>query len=230
MGNNRVLTVNNLNKSYIKGNNKIEVLKNLSCDFSTGNLYAITGKSGAGKSTLLKCLAALTKVDSGEIKYYSNNITRYNDEEISKFRNEKLGIVFQDYNLIEFLNVYDNILLPTVISGATTFNDRNNARVNELIEFVDLIERKEHLPNELSGGEKQRVAIARALINDPDIILADEPTGSVDNENKKNVLELLKKISKEKCVILVTHDDNTLKYADVIFKLEKGSLVKDEKK
>lgn len=228
MSNKKILTIKDLNKSYIKDKKKIEVLKSLSCEFSKGKFYAITGKSGSGKSTLLKCLAALTKIDSGTINYLDNDISKFNDKELSKFRNEKIGIIFQEYNLLDFLNVYDNILTPLVISSESSFEDKNNERVNELIEFVDLKERRGHFPNELSGGEEQRVAIARALVNNPDVILADEPTGSIDNENTKNILELLKKISKDKCVIVVTHDEKVLKYADIIYKLENGALKKHE--
>lgn len=226
----KVLEVKDLNKSYIKDKKKIEVLKGLSCEFSKGKFYAITGKSGSGKSTFLKCLASLVEVDSGTINYQDKNILEFNDKEVSDYRNKNIGIIFQEYNLLNFLDVYDNIISPLVISGEKTYENKNDEKVNDLISFVDLKERRSHYPNELSGGEEQRVAIARALVNDPDIILADEPTGSIDNENTKNVLELLKRISKDKCVIVVTHDDKVLKYADLIYKLEDGKLKKYEPK
>lgn len=226
----KVLEVKDLNKSYIKDKKKIEVLKGLSCEFYKGKFYAITGKSGSGKSTFLKCLASLVEVDSGTINYQDKNILEFNDKEISDYRNKNIGIVFQEYNLLNFLDVYDNIISTLVISGEKTYENKNDEKVNDLISFVDLKERRNHYPNELSGGEEQRVAIARALVNNPDIILADEPTGSIDNENTKNVLELLKSISKDKCVIVVTHDDKVLKYADLIYKLEDGKLKKYEPK
>lgn len=230
MTNKKILKIENIEKKYIKDKNRINVLNKLSIDFEIGKLYTIVGKSGSGKSTLLKCIAALTSLDKGNIKYLDKEISKLNDKELSKFRNESIGIVFQDFNLLDFLNVYDNILMPLVISGSSLFTNKDNDRVKELIDFVDLNERSNHLPSELSGGEQQRVAIARALVNNPNIILADEPTGNLDRENAKNILELLKKISKDKCVIIVTHDDQVLKYADIIYNLEKGILTKYEPK
>lgn len=230
MTNKKILKIENIEKKYIKDKNRINVLNKLSIEFEIGKLYAIVGKSGSGKSTLLKCIASLTSLDKGIIKYLDKEISKLNDKELSKFRNESIGMVFQEFNLLDFLNVYDNILMPLVISGSSSFTNKNNDRVKKLIDFVDLNERSNHLPSELSGGEQQRVAIARALVNNPNLILADEPTGNLDRENAKNILELLKKISKDKCVITVTHDDQVLKYADIIYKLEKGILTKYEPK
>lgn len=228
MEDNTILTINNLNKNYIKDKKEIKVLENLSCEFATGKLYAITGKSGSGKSTLLKCIAALTKINSGSIYYLNKDISHYTEKELASFRNKNIGIVFQEYNLLNFINVYENILTPLVISGETNYKDKNNEKVNSMIKYVGLEERSDHFPNELSGGEEQRVAIARALVNNPDIILADEPTVSIDSENAKNILDLFKKISKNKCVIVVTHDEKVLEYADVIYRLEDGSIKKHE--
>lgn len=230
MTNKKILKIENIEKKYIKDKNRINVLNKLSIEFEIGKLYAIVGKSGSGKSTLLKCIASLTSLDKGIIKYLDKEISKLNDKELSKFRNESIGMVFQEFNLLDFFNVYDNILMPLVISGSSSFTNKNNDRVKKLIDFVDLNERSNHLPSELSGGEQQRVAIARALVNNPNLILADEPTGNLDRENAKNILELLKKISKDKCVIIVTHDDQVLKYADIIYKLEKGILTKYEPK
>ena len=225
------IKVENVSKNFIKDKEQLEVLKDLSITFESGKLYVIVGKSGAGKSTFLKCLAALNKVDVGNISFDDVEINKLNDKEISKFRNEKIGIVFQEYNLLEFLNTYENVALPLVINGKYNLEDDElKKKVDDLLEFVDLGDRSKHYPKELSGGEQQRIAIARALINDPDVILADEPTGSIDKENSNNILKLLKKISKEKCVIIVTHDDNVLKYADEIYNLKNGSLEKYESK
>ncbi len=225
------IKVKDIFKGFLKENGKIDVLKDLSVTFDSGKFYAIIGKSGAGKSTFLKCLIALNKIDSGSIFFDDVEINRLNDKEISKFRNEKIGIVFQEYNLLEFLNTYENVALPLVINGKYKLEDIELKRkVEELLEFVDLSDRSNHYPKELSGGEQQRVAIARALINNPKVILADEPTGSIDKENSTNILKLLKKISKDRCVIVVTHDDNVLKYADVIYNLKNGSLENYESK
>ena len=225
------IKVENVSKNFIKDKEQLEVLKDLSITFESGKLYVIVGKSGAGKSTFLKCLAALNTIDSGSISFDDMEINNLNDKEISKFRNEKIGIVFQEFNLLEFLNTYENVALPLVINGKYNLEDEElKKKAAELLEFVDLSDRYKHYPKELSGGEQQRIAIARALINDPDVILADEPTGSIDKENSTNILKLLKKISKEKCVIIVTHDDNVLKYADEIYNLKNGSLEKYESK
>lgn len=225
------IKVDNISKKFIKDKESLEVIKGLSVTFESGKFYAIVGKSGAGKSTFLKCLGALNKIDSGCITFDDIEINKLNDKDISKLRNEKVGIVFQDYNLLEFLNTYENIALPLVINGKYRFDDIDlKEKVSDLLKFVDLGEREKHYPKELSGGEQQRIAIARALINDPDVVLADEPTGSIDKENSTNILKLLKKISKEKCVIVVTHDDNVLKYADIVYSLKNGSLEKYETK
>ncbi len=223
------IKIDNISKSYVKDKEKLSVLQDLSVTFESGKLYAIVGKSGAGKSTFLKCLAALNKIDAGSIYYDDVEINKLNDKKISKFRNEKIGIVFQEFNLLEFLNTYENISLPLVIAGKYQFEDSElKEQAKKLLEFIDLTDRVKHYPKELSGGEQQRIAIARALINDPDVILADEPTGSIDRENSVNLLKLLKEISKSKCVIIVTHDDKVLKYADVIYNLKNGSLEKYE--
>lgn len=223
------IIIENVSKTFIKDKEKLNVLKNLSVTFESGKLYAIVGKSGAGKSTFLKCLAALNKADSGSIYFDDIEINKLNDKEISRFRNEKIGIVFQEFNLLEFLNTYENIALPLVINGKYKLEDVElKGKVGKLLEFVDLSDRNKHYPKELSGGEQQRIAIARSLINNPDVILADEPTGSIDKENSTNILKLLKKISKDKCVIIVTHDDNVLKYADEIYNLKNGCLEKYE--
>lgn len=225
------IIIENVSKTFIKDKEKLNVLKNLSVTFESGKLYAIVGKSGAGKSTFLKCLAALNKADSGSIYFDDIEINKLNDKEISRFRNEKIGIVFQEFNLLEFLNTYENIALPLVINGKYKLEDVElKGKVGKLLEFVDLSDRNKHYPKELSGGEQQRIAIARSLINDPDVIFADEPTGSIDKENSTNILKLLKKISKDKCVIIVIHDDNVLKYADEIYNLKNGCLEKYESK
>lgn len=226
-----LIKVNNISKKYIKNKEKLQVLKDLSVTFESGKLYAIVGRSGEGKSTFLKCLAALNKIDSGEIYFDDIEINKLNDKEISKFRNKNIGIVFQEFNLLEFLNTNENVGLPLVINGTYKLEDADlNKKVDELLKYVDLTDRNNHYPKELSGGEQQRIAVARALINNPDVILADEPTGNLDKENTINILKLLKKISKDKCVIIVTHDDNVLKYADVIYSLKNGSLDKYESK
>lgn len=219
------LEIKNISKKYVKYRKEITIIDNVSAKFYSGKLYAIIGKSGVGKSTLLKCMSSLLKVDEGSILIDGKDISKMNDKELSGLKNQHIGFIFQEYNLLEFLNTYENVGLPMIINGNNTFDDIEvKNKIDELLDFVELTDRKKHYPNELSGGEQQRVAIARALINNPSIILADEPTGSIDQENSENILKLLKKISKERCVIVVTHDDKVLNYADVIYKLENGKL------
>lgn len=216
--------INKITKSYVKDNKKITVIENLSVKFQSGKFYAILGKSGAGKTTFLRCIALLCDLDDGSITINNKNLTKCNDEEISKIRNEEIGIIFQDYNLLPFFTAYENIALPLLVNNS--LKKINNRKIDAILEYVGLEDRKVHYPNELSGGEQQRVAIARALINDPSLILADEPTGNIDKENKEKILNLLKKISKDnKCVIVVTHDDDVLDYADKIYYLDNGKLV-----
>lgn len=225
------VVVKNVYKKYVKNGKEIEVLKDLSTTFESGKLYAIIGESGAGKSTFLKCMATLLPVDDGYIFYDDIEINKLNDEEVSIVRNDKIGMIYQEYNLLDFLTTYENVAMPLIIKGVGGFKDKKiSDKVMELLKFVGLEERSSHYPRELSGGEQQRVAIARALVNNPDIILADEPTGSIDKNNTNKILELLKDISKEKCVIVVTHDDEVLKYADKVFSLEEGKLIDYEVK
>lgn len=219
------IELKNVKKNYIKDKKSIDVLKDISVTFKSGSLYVIIGKSGEGKSTLLKCLSSILPIDEGSIKYDNLSISSLDDNSLSEFRNKNIGFVFQEYNLFEFLNAYENIVMPFIINGTYSFSNKElNSKAIELLKFVELEDRKDHYPSELSGGEQQRIAIARALINDPSIILCDEPTGSIDNENSKKIMDLLKKISKKKCVIIVTHDSEVLKYADKIYKLERGTL------
>lgn len=219
------IKLRNVYKSFYKDNKNIAVLNNISVDFEKGKMYAIVGKSGVGKSTLLNIISAISSVDSGSVFVDDMDLNSLSNKEISKIRNEKIGFVFQDYNLLDFLNCYENVLMPLEISRENKYSEEEKEnKISNLLDYVELNERKEHYPSELSGGEQQRIAIARALINDPSIILADEPTGSIDKENGEKILKLLKKISKDKCVIIVTHDENVLKFADVIYQLKDGNL------
>ena len=183
----------------------------------------IVGKSGVGKTTFLKCISLLTNVDSGTVKVNNKDLTKLNNQELSNFRNKNIGFVFQEYNLLEFLTTRENVLLPTLKNK----NNKNKEdRLKTLLDFVNLTDKIDYYPDELSGGEKQRVAITRALINDPDIILADEPTGNIDSKNKENIIKIFKNISNDnKCVIVVTHDNEILKYADKIYLLDEGKLI-----
>ena len=215
-------------KKYIKGKNEIEILKNINVEFETGKIYIIMGESGAGKTTLLNIIGTLDSLTSGKLFIDGQDVTKLNDNEKAKMRMEKIGFVFQEFYLNQYMTVEENILQPLYINKKYDKITRNG-RVESLIQMVNLEDRKKHYPKELSGGEEQRVAIARALANNPDIILADEPTGNLDKDNEIKIFEIFKRLRDEKkCIIVVTHSDRVKKYADVIFKLKEGNIEVDE--
>lgn len=217
----------NCTKTYLKNNKKIMVLNKVSYQFSIGNFYAIMGPSGAGKSTIINIMAGLIKPDFGEILYDDEPLNT--NSQFAKLRNEKIGLVYQSYLLNDNMTALENIILPQLLNRATTISEaKEKARV--LLKKLGIEKRSSHYPKELSGGEQQRVAIARALINNPELILADEPTGNLDKVNETYIFSLLKKLSKieKKCVIVVSHNENIKKYADKVLILKDGVL--NEKK
>ena len=182
------------------------------------------GNSGSGKTTLLKILGTLDVLTSGKLLIENNDILKLKDDEKATIRMKKIGFIFQEFYLNEYMNVQENIMQPMYINKEYNRVTRKQ-RVNELIEIMGLSQRTKHYPKELSGGEQQRVAIARALANKPDIILADEPTGNLDKNNEEKIFEILSQLSKEgKCVIIVSHSNVVKKYADVVLNLEEGKL------
>ena len=214
----------NCNKTYIKNNNKIEVLKDVNYNFSMGKFYAIMGKSGSGKSTLLNLMAGLLKPDNGSIIINNKDICKMNNNDISKVRNTEIGLVYQSFLLNNEMTSKENVKLPTYINKNIKKSEVNK-RVEELLKSLNLENRINHYPKELSGGEQQRVAIARALINNPSVILADEPTGNLDKTNEIQIFEIFKELSKnKKCVIVVSHNEEIKKYADVVLYLKDGGL------
>lgn len=220
-----VMELKNINKTYKKKNEVIEALNNINLSFKKGKLYAIMGHSGSGKSTLIRILGLIDGFDSGEYLLNGNNIKGLNDLELSKIRMKEIGFVFQDFYLDEYMSAKDNIILPMLINKDIEKENREKVAL-ELLEKMNLTDRKSHLPKELSGGEKQRVCIARALANNPSIILADEPTGDLDEENERIIFEYLKKLSKDgKCVIVVSHSEEIKKYADKVINIKNGKLV-----
>ena len=207
-----ILKLKDIEKSYKKRNKTISVLKEVNYDFKSNKLYTISGRSGAGKTTLINILGLISKPTNGEVIIENTNTKILNDKSLSKIRSEKIGFVFQSFYLNPLLTAKENIMLALLI------NKRTNAKeqAKELLKMVGLEDRENHYPKGLSGGEQQRVAIARALANNPEIILADEPTGSLDPENEEKIMELLKSISKDgKCVIIVTHSNSVKKYSDI---------------
>lgn len=216
------IVLNNITKKYTKNKKNIDVLKNINYSFESGKMYYLYGKSGAGKTTLLNIIGTLIKSDSGEVTINGRNIESISGDQKSEIRNREIGFVFQSFFLIPTLTVQENILLPYYIKNPTK---SKSISIDGILKKLDLIDRKDHYPNELSGGEQQRVAIARAIINNPSIILADEPTGSLDDENSEQVMMLLKKLSSMgKCVVVVSHDEKMKRYADVSMKLTNNGL------
>lgn len=227
MGTNSTISVINLQKTYGEGVGATKALQGISFDIKKGEFVAIVGTSGSGKSTLLHMLGGIDRPDVGEVYINSIRITSFNEDELVKFRREKIGYIFQDFNLIPILTVKENIYLPAGFA-----EKKNNERYfAKIIDALDLIGKENSFPSELSGGQQQRVAIARALINAPDVILADEPTGNLDKENSNRVIGLLKKINREygQTIVMITHDENIANMADRILHIEDGRLINDSK-
>lgn len=216
----------NAEKKYNIKSNEIIVFKNLNIQFDekNGKFYAIMGHSGSGKSTLIQILGLLDELTNG--KYILNKIdtNKLTEDEKSFIRMKKIGFVFQSFHLNNKLKAYENVMLPMMINKNIKSNERKKKAIF-LLKQLNLENRINHFPNELSGGEQQRVAIARALANDPDIILADEPTGNLDVQNEREVFKILKQLAKSgKCVIVVSHNDIIKQYADEIFLMDNGIL------
>lgn len=218
------INVQGLNKSYLVGEQTIEVLKDINLQIKKGEFYSIMGPSGSGKSTLLYLLGGLDKATSGTILIDGECLSKMNDKEESRLRRTKIGFIFQFYNLIPNMSVEQNILLPILLDGGRVKDYKN--KVNELLKLVGLENKNKYTPRELSGGQQQRVAIARALINDPDIILADEPIGNLDSKAGKNIMSLLQKINKEKgkTIVQVTHSLESTIYGTKVINIKDGMV------
>ncbi len=222
------ITIINGYKEYIKLKEKIIILDNINISFESEMMYGIFGKSGSGKTTLLNIIGTIDNLTSGTITFDNQEINGMKKDTIADLRMQKIGYIFQDFYLNENLTLEENISQPMFINPK--FNKKSiQERSNLLIDMVGLKERKKHYPNELSGGERQRVCIARALANDPDIILADEPTGNLDKKNEKIIFEMLRKLANNgKCVIVVSHSNSIFEYTNKALKLEEGKLIEYE--
>ena len=219
----KILKVENLSKVYGKGDAKVIALNNISFEVEEGEFIAIIGPSGSGKSTLLHTIAGLERPTSGKVYFYDKNIYEMNKKDLTILRRQKIGIVYQFYNLIPTLNVEENILLPIELDRKKI--DKN--KLENIIKFLNLENRKKHLPNELSGGQQQKVAIGRALMIDPTILLADEPTGNLDSKSSNEIIQLLQKANKEykQTIIMITHNLEIAKLADRIIHIEDGKFI-----
>ncbi len=224
---NKVIELKNVNKIYKTKAEEIHILKNVNLSFSKGNFVSIQGKSGSGKTTLLNILGLLDVPTNGDM-LIDDKLINYKDEKIkNKIRNEKMGFVFQFHYLLNEFTALENVMMPALINKK--FNKKEvREKAMELLELVGLSERVKHKPLELSGGEKQRVAIARSMINDPEIILADEPTGNLDTETSLVINNLFKKINEDKkqSIIIVTHSLELANLAEYKYKIEKGEFNK----
>ena len=218
-----ILKVKNLVKNYYKDNEKIEAVNNISYNFEKGKFYAIMGPSGSGKSTFLHLIGTLDTYDEGSVFINNIDVSLLADLPLSKIRKEEIGFVFQSFYLNNNMKAYENVIMPIMLDKIP-YKDKKEKGIT-ILNSLGLEKRVNHYPSELSKGECQRVAIARALINNPNIILADEPTGNLDSKNERNIFELLKKLSLEgKCVIVVSHNEEIKKYADVVLKIRDGKL------
>ena len=215
-----IITVDNVNKTYKNGSLELQVLKNISFKVDKGEFLAIMGSSGSGKSTMMNILGCLDNQYEGKYILDGIDISKSTENELSEIRNKKIGFIFQSFNLLPRLTALENVELPLIYSSVP--KEERHKRANELLEMVGLKERTHHRPNELSGGQRQRVAIARALVNNPSIILADEPTGNLDSKSEAEIIEILQKLNKMgKTIVIVTHEPNIGEIA------ERKNVIKD---
>lgn len=220
-----LLKIENLSKIYGDGENKVIALDNVSFSIPKGQFVAIVGPSGSGKSTLLHILGGVDKPTSGKVYLDGQDVYAQNEDQLAIFRRRQVGLIYQFYNLIPVLDVTENITLPVLMDGKKV--DRKY--LHELIGMLALKGREKHLPNELSGGQQQRVSIGRALINNPAVILADEPTGNLDSKNSQEIVELLKASNKKygQTLIVITHDESIALQADRIINISDGKIASD---
>lgn len=220
-----ILKVENLVKTYGKGETKINAVDDISFTINKGEFVAIVGASGSGKSTLLHLIGGVDRPTSGKVYIDGKDIYALNNDNLAIFRRRQIGLIYQFYNLIPILNVEENIVLPCKLDGKNVSKDR----LNEIIDTLGLSTRRKHLPNELSGGQQQRVSIGRAIINNPALVLADEPTGNLDSKASDEIVALLKESNKKynQTIIVITHDPDIASVANRVITIEDGKIVSD---
>ena len=221
-----ILEVRNLAKKYGKGDAEVVALNNVNFQVEKGEFVAIVGASGSGKSTLMHLLGGVDHPDTGTVFVDGHSIYELNESELAIFRRRNIGIVYQFYNLIPTLTADENIQLPCLLDNRKV----DDKRLQEILDTIGLTKRRNHLPSELSGGQQQRVSIGRALINDPALILADEPTGNLDSQSSQEVIDLLKLANKQynQTLIIITHDEKIALQADRIITIGDGEIINDE--
>jgi putative ABC transport system ATP-binding protein len=219
-----IVEIRDLKKSYRRGDHVVPVLENITFDIQQGEFVALMGPSGSGKSTLLNLIAGIDKVDSGSIRVSGIEITELSETELAHWRATHVGFIFQFYNLIPVLTAFENVELPLHLTQITRKERREHVKM--ALRLVNLSDRMDHYPGQLSGGEQQRVAIARAMVTDPAILVADEPTGDLDRVSAEEILELMVRLNRESrmTIIMVTHDPRAAEKAQVIRLLEKGFM------
>lgn len=220
-----IITVDKVFKSFGKNDLEVKVLEGADMTVSKGEFVSLMGPSGSGKSTLLYLIGGLDREFSGDIVVCGSNIGKLKEKQLSDIRLSKIGFIFQFYNLVQNLTVEDNILLPLKVSGR--YNSETKKKLEEILEITEIKDKRKVMPAKLSGGQQQRVAIARALIGEPEIILADEPTGNLDKESGRNIMELFKRINEEKgmTILQVTHSEKNSEYGSRIIRLDNGKLI-----
>ena len=221
-----ILEVQHISKTYGKGETRVNALNDVSFSVEQGEFVAIIGPSGSGKSTLLHILGGVDTPSSGNVIINGVNIATLNETALAIFRRRQIGLIYQFYNLIPILTVEENLTLPLLLDGRKP----DKRQIEELIRTLGLEKRIKHLPNQLSGGQQQRVSIGRALVNNPALLLADEPTGNLDSENSREIISLLRKFNKEhkQTVIIITHDERIAVSADRVIAIEDGRITRDE--
>lgn len=219
-----MINLTDITKTYDMGSVKVQVLRGISLNVNTGEFISIIGPSGSGKSTLMNIIGCLDTPTTGEYYLDNKEISTYNEKQLSKIRNEKIGFIFQKFNLLPKLSAYENVELPLIYRGMNS-KDRKK-RSLEALDKVGLTDRISHKPTELSGGQQQRVAIARALAGDPPVLLADEPTGNLDSKSGTDVMNLIKQLSSEgKTIVLITHDNEVANTAQRVVTIKDGLLL-----
>ena len=222
----KILEVTNLCKTYGKGDTMVKALDNVSFSVEKGEFVAIIGPSGSGKSTLLHILGGVDVPTSGSVVINQTDISNLDETALAIFRRRQIGLIYQFYNLIPILTVQENLTLPLLLDGRKP----DKKQIDTLVKRLGLENRLDHLPNQLSGGQQQRVSIGRALVNNPALMLADEPTGNLDSENSKEIISLLRQFNKEfnHTVIIITHDEKIANSADRVITIEDGKITGDE--
>ncbi len=222
----KILEVTNLCKTYGKGDTMVKALDNVSFSVEKGEFVAIIGPSGSGKSTLLHILGGVDVPTKGSVVINQTDISNLDETALAIFRRRQIGLIYQFYNLIPILTVQENLTLPLLLDGRKP----DNKQIDTLVKRLGLENRLDHLPNQLSGGQQQRVSIGRALVNNPALMLADEPTGNLDSENSKEIISLLRQFNKEfnQTVIIITHDEKIANSADRVITIEDGKITGDE--